>query len=137
MLRTVILFMGGIHMRTVLVCPNEPAREFEITNDLAAMQEVVGGMIQAVYPFDEPVALVCNDEGKLLNLPLNRVLRDSDGEIYDAIAGPFFLCSAPPDSEQFGSLSEEQVNRYLERFRYPELFLRIDCGEELSGEAAE
>lgn len=39
------------------------------------MQEIVGGTIQVLYPFAEPVALVCNDEGKLLGLPLNRALR--------------------------------------------------------------
>lgn len=80
------------------------------------------GVIQAVYPFEEPVALVCNEEGKLLGLPLNRFLLDEDGLVYDVIAGTFFLCAAPPDSENFESLSEEQLARYKELFRNPELF---------------
>ena len=62
-------------MNVLLVAPMEPPRRVEIENSLESMQAVVGGLIQAVYPFDEPVALVCNDEGKLLGLPLNRCLR--------------------------------------------------------------
>ena len=110
-------------MNVLLVVPMEPPRRVEIENSLESMQAVVGGLIQAVYPFDEPVALVCNDEGKLLGLPLNRCLRlEGSGAIYDVIAGTFFLCAAPPDSDRFASLTEEQIARYAERFRAIELF---------------
>ena len=67
-------------------------------------------MIQAIYPFDDTVALICNDEGKLLGLPWNRVVG------YDIIAGTFFLCDAPPDSENFESLSQKQVRYYSKQF---------------------
>ena len=111
-------------MNVLLVAPMEPPRRVDIENSLESMQAVVGGLIQAVYPFDEPVALVCNDEGKLLGLPLNRCLRLEDsGAIYDVIAGTFFLCAAPPDSEHFESLTEEQLARYTERFRNPEFLV--------------
>ena len=109
-------------MRILLVEPGRVPRPAEIGDSLEAMQAVVGGHIQAVYPFEEPVALVSNDEGKLLGLPLNRVLWLSNGKIYDVIAGTFFLCSAPPDSDRFASLTEEQIARYSERFRAIELF---------------
>ena len=86
------------------------------------MQAVVGGPIQAIYPFPEPVALICHEEGKLLGLPLNRALRDKDGEIYDIIAGPFFLCGAPPDRDTFTSLTPEQMVHYKDRFCRIELY---------------
>ena len=90
------------------------------------MQQIVGGLIDAVYPFAEPVALVCNDEGKLLGRPLNRALYDAEtGKLYDVIAGTFFLCGCPPDEDSFTGLTEEQVARYTERFREPEAFLRV------------
>ncbi len=38
------------------------------------LQAAVGGDIQAVYPYEDPVALICNEEGKLMGLPLNRAL---------------------------------------------------------------
>lgn len=70
------------------------------------------------------MALICHEEGKLLSLPLNRALRSPDtGEIYDIIAGDFFLCTAPPDSEHFESLTDDQLERFAQIFRTPEMFL--------------
>ena len=111
-------------MTILLVIPGQQPKKVTIDGNLAAMQHTVGGPIQAVYPFEEPVALICHEEGKLLSLPLNRALRSPDtGEIYDIIAGDFFLCAAPPDSEHFESLTDDQLERYARIFRTPELFL--------------
>ena len=50
---------------------------------MESMQQLVGGLIQVLYPFrDAEVALICNDEGKLLGLPFNRALRDERGATY-------------------------------------------------------
>ena len=54
----------------------------EIDSGLESLQHEVGGCIEAIYPYEDPVALVCNEEGKLEGLPLNRALRDEDGDIY-------------------------------------------------------
>lgn len=114
-------------MKVILVETQKKPKVIELESNLSAMQNVVGGYIQAIYPFEEPVALVCHEEGKLLNLPLNRALFSPDtGECYDIIAGTFFLCSAPADSESFESLSEEQIAHYCARFQHPEAFLRIN-----------
>ena len=111
-------------MNVLLVPPLEPPRAAELDNTLEAMQQAVGGPIQAVYPFEEPVALICHEEGKLVGLPLNRCLRLEDtGEIYDIVAGTFFLCAAPPDSEDFESLTAEQMEHYRRRFARPEIYL--------------
>ncbi len=98
-------------MKVLVIEPGKLPEEREITGSLADMQQLVGGCIQVVYPFAEEVALVCNDEGKLQGLPLNRALRDDKGKVYDIISGTFFLCVAPADSENFESLTEEQVKR--------------------------
>ena len=113
-------------MKVLVVRPMELPAVQEIDHTLSAMQELVGGTIQAVYPFDDPVALIANDEGKLLGLPLNRALRDEEGEIYDVIAGTFFICGAPPDSESFASLADEQMDYWMERFAKPEFFVRVN-----------
>lgn len=94
----------------------------EIDGSLESMQRIVGGLIQAVYPFEEPVALVCNEEGKLLGLPMNRQLKETG----DIIHGTFFLCAAPPDGERFASLSDEQIERYTRRFHFPEIFFLLN-----------
>lgn len=113
-------------MKVLRVDPGLHPQEVELDGSLQSMQKLVGGLIQVIYPFDDAeVALVCNDEGKLLGLPLNRALRDENGAIYDVVAGPFFLCSASWDSETFGSLSEDQVREYRERFLHPEIFIKL------------
>ena len=111
-------------MRILLVEPGKAPRPTEIGDGLESMQAVVGGSVQAVYPFEEPVALVCNEEGKCLGLPLNRALRLDTGEIYDVIAGTFFLCAVPPDSDRFASLAE-QIASCSERFRAVKLFPEV------------
>ena len=93
---------------------------------LKPMQEIVGGTIQALYPFSEPIALICNDEGKVLGLPFNRGLRDKTGKLYDVISGTFFLCGAPANSDCFASLTEQQSAWCLERFRIPELIFPLN-----------
>lgn len=113
-------------MKVLVVEPNRTPYPAEITDGLTGMQQIVGGLIDAVYPFAEPVALVCNDEGKLLGLPLNRALYDAEtGKLYDVIAGTFILCGCPADEDSFTGLTEEQVARYTELFREPEAFLRV------------
>ena len=112
-------------MQVVVVEPKKKPVVQDISSDLESMQKTVGGSIEAVYPFDEPVALICNEGGKLLNLPLNRALRDDEGNVYDIISGTFFLCAAPPDSNHFAGLTEQQVKTYMERFAMPEMFLNV------------
>ena len=113
-------------MRVLIVEPGCAPYEKEIASSLAQMQAIVGGTIQAIHPFAEPVALICNDEAKLLGMPLNRALYDGEGRIYDVIAGTFFLCSVSPDSSEFTSLEDAQIQRFKRRFRCPELFAQFD-----------
>lgn len=47
-------------MNVLLVEPNAEPRAIEIDGPLASMQTLVGGLIEAVYPFEDPVALICN-----------------------------------------------------------------------------
>lgn len=98
----------------------------EIDPSLESLQHEVGGTVQAVYPFDDPVALLCNDDGKLLGLELNRALRDDNGEIYDVIAGSFLIVGC--GEEDFDSLSEDMIDKYREIFAQPEVFIRTNSG---------
>ena len=79
-------------MNVLMVEPGKVPYEKDIGDGLKAMQDAVGGYIQAVYPYEDPVALVCNEEGKIEGLPLNRALKTEEGEIYDIISGNFFIC---------------------------------------------
>ncbi len=121
------MLRGGLTMRIVIVEQGRKPYETELERDLESMQHCVGGTIEAVYePGGRDAALICNDEVKLLGLPLNRALRDEDGEIYDVIAGTFFICGAPADSENFTSLTDEQAAYWLARFVQPEFFVSVN-----------
>ena len=110
-------------MRVLIVEPEHRPEVKEIDGSLKAMQDIVGGLIQPIPLIGDPdTVLVCNDEGKLLNLPANRGLRDENGQIYDIVCGTFFICGAPRDSDHFTSLTSGQIERYRERFYTPEIF---------------
>ena len=74
-------------MTVVIVKPGYAPYEAEI-NGLHEMQEVVGGTIQAIYPFADRSAVVCNDEGILLGMSFNRSMPGGYGGVF----GPFFVC---------------------------------------------
>ena len=105
------------------IAPGQHPKPIEIDNDLKALQQAVGGSIGASYPFEDPVAIVYNDDGKLMGLPLNRALRDESGEAYDVVAGTFLVVGL--GEEDFASLSPELTQKYEELFHQPETFMRL------------
>ena len=110
-------------MMVLVVEPMKEPYVKEIDPGLHALQAEVGGDIGAAYPFRDPVALVCNDEGKLIGLDLNRGLRDENGELYDIMAGTFLVVGL--GEEDFASLSPELAQKYMEHFRQPEQFISL------------
>lgn len=111
-------------IKVLSIKPGEKPEEIEILNDLNAYQKAVGGLIQALYPYRDPVALICNDEAKLIGLDLNRSLRDEYGNIYDVVAGDFLVVGLGEDN--FAGLSEDLMQKYKKIFAKPELFLEIN-----------
>ena len=115
-------------MKVLVVEPQRPCRVQEIES-LPDMQQLVGGDIEAVYPFQEPVALVCNSEGKLLGLPMNRPLLDKDYLPYDIIRGTFFVAGL--GQEEFISLTDEQIQRYKSLYDNMQILpVRTAAGEQ-------
>lgn len=107
----------------LMVEPGQYPRMERIGADLASLQKAVDGDIQAVYPYDDAVALLRNVDGKANGLPLNRALRDEKGEIYDIVAGKFFICGL--GEEDFASLPKELQKKFEDKFRQPEAFLKM------------
>ena len=110
----------------VLLEPGKPGRIGEIDLSLESMQKIVGGMIQVIYPFWDSACLVCNDDGKNFGLPLNRALCDESDEVYDIVAGTFFICRQV-EGELVG-LTEDQAEHYLKKYRNPEKFGSLEDG---------
>lgn len=106
---------------SITVLSVKPLREpcvITIPNKLRTLQDQVGGMIEAVYPFEDPVAILLNDEGKLNGSMPNRGFYDKSGNLYDVIAGTFLIVGL--SEENFCSLSEELSAKYMEKYKIPE-----------------
>jgi len=92
-------------------------------NGLEEMQATVGGLIQAIYPYEEPVALVCNEEGLLLGLDFNRSVPGG----YGSIVGTFFICGL--GEEDFCSLTPQQMEKYRKEYHNAEILLGVRGNE--------
>lgn len=106
-------------MRIVYVEPHRPAFETEIPHEYEAESKAVGGLIEVVGNGDE-TCIVCNDEGKLIGMEGNRHLDNG----VSIIAGPFFVCGETLDD--FRSLTDDETQKYLERFSEPEDISRAE-----------
>ncbi len=107
-------------MKAVIVEPMEKPIIKDIENSLESLQEIVGGYIQVIEPFDD-AAIICNEEGKLRSLPLNRALKNEDGSIYDILCGTFIISGLT--EEDFGDLTDEQAEYYCQMYEKPEQFI--------------
>ena len=101
-------------MRVVYVEPNRPAYEAEVVHTLEGEQRAVKGYIEPVYIEDDNTCLICNEEAKLEGMEGNRRIGDGTS----IIAGPFFVVGLT--EEDFRGLSDEEVTRYMDRFKEPE-----------------
>lgn len=108
------------HLRVLVVEPEKTPYVKEIPHTLEALQQEVGGLIEIVYPFRDMVGLVCNEEGKLLGLPLNRALFDAAGELYDVICGTFLVTGL--GAEDLASLPPDLLEKYYRHFQAIEYF---------------
>lgn len=113
-------------IKSIILEPEKDARIEMIDSSLEGLQKLVGGYIEIIYPFEfekfplNQVAIICNENGKIERLPLNRALYDEDGNLYDVIAGTAVIVGV--DTDDFVSLNEEQEKYYFSKFEVPEGF---------------
>ncbi len=112
----------------ILIEPGKYPKRIEIEDTLEAMQETVGGYIEEYMPFDDEVAIICNEEGKMNGAELNRAIYSDDKEMLDIIAGKFFIAYAPIESEKLLSMPKDLMKKYEDKFKYPERFYQTDNG---------
>ena len=104
-------------MKILIVEPGKRPRRAEIDGSLQSMQKIVGGYIQAVYPWREDlVALVCDEDGLYKDTEWNRKISD-----HLVIKGTFFLCGI--SAEDFTDLPDDLMAKYSRLFRYPQFFV--------------
>ena len=97
-------------IRVLIVEPDKEPYEVNLENGLKPRQKIVGGLIEYCYLLDDDsIAIICNDEGKIIGLPFNREIG------YDVICGNFIIVGDNGSGEDL-SLTDEQINKYKERF---------------------
>jgi hypothetical protein len=106
-------------IKVISVRVGEPPKVIEMENTLEAKQKFVGGWIEMICPIqhgDDTAVLIGNEEAKLLGMEPNAYLRFEDGRIYDVVCGDFFIVDAPIGSEDFASLSDKQIEKYMRMY---------------------
>lgn len=104
-------------MKVLIVEPDKIPYEKNIDNDLKSLQKIVGGYIRVTHPYEDLVGIVCNDEGKIMGLPLNRYVPESD----DIIAGTFLVCGL--SENDLISLDNKQTEKFYNKLKCPEQFV--------------
>lgn len=101
-------------LKVLVLEPNMKPYVAIIDSDLETLQGMVGGYIECV-DLSDSATLVCNEEGKLYNLPANRRLNN------DIICGRCFIVGQNFECENFLSLSQEDIELYSEKFKEVEM----------------
>lgn len=109
-------------MKVLKIEPGKHPEVTEIDNELHALQEAVGGYIECAYPWNDATCIICNEEGVILNLPLNRRIYNDDGDLCCIIAGTFLI--AGTTDEDFRSLTNEETAKHLDRLWEPDDFTK-------------
>ena len=106
--------------QNIVICePKKEARKESMELSLENLQQTVGGYIEVVYLHDTetPAVIVCNEEGRLLNLPANRILHSEYGDTM--LYGTFLICGLDTEEGDFDGLTDELADRYLKLFKNP------------------
>lgn len=107
---------------TVLVVEPGKVPYFKrIANTTESLEKEVDGMFQAMYPFEEMVAILYDEEAQFKGKPLNRALRDEEGGVYDVLKGTFLITGIK--GSFFSSISAEDGKTFFQKFQHPQIFV--------------
>ena len=116
-------------IKVLMIEPGKHPKEVMLDNSLDALQKAVSigceeqGLIE-IIGLEEGICLLCNEEGKLLQLEGNRRVGD------DIITGVFYILGEDGDGE-LTSLPQEVMERYKERFWEPEQYTQSEVDKAL------
>lgn len=110
-------------MNVLIVEPGKHPRLADIDDSLESLQKTVGGYIEAIYPFEDEIAIICDEESKLKSdTEWNRMLP----ETHDVIKGAFIIAGL--GDEDFTDITPELAEKYKQRFWNIELFVPTPNG---------
>ena len=107
-------------MKAIILKPGKYGEVGDIDLSYANLLTLVGGNIEMTYPFeDEYLAVISNEEAKLLDLPPNRAIRRPDGSIADIYCGTLVVVALAPEGD-YRDLTDEEESLVMEEWGSPE-----------------
>jgi len=107
-------------MKAIIIKPGKFARIEDIDPTYTELRTLVGGNIEMTYPFeDEYLAVISNEESKLLDLPPNRAVRRNDGSVADIYCGTMVVVALAPEGE-YRDLTNKEAKTVLQMWGSPE-----------------
>ena len=109
-------------IQVVIVEPNKKPYKKTIPNTLSAFNDIVGGYIEIVRmrqqtPNGAELIITVNEEGKLMNLPLNRSIVG-----FDMLVGTFFISAANMQGDNV-SIDDTTAAKIIKQFSGVEVYL--------------
>ncbi len=104
-------------MRVVIIEPGQVAEIREIEPGLKSLQTLVGGYIECLH-FENDICLIVNEEGKIHNLPSNRICFHGD-----RLVGSVIIVNT--SGEDFCSLTEKEAEDYKWKFLNTKMVVNI------------
>ena len=93
-------------MKVLKYAVGHSAKLIEIENGLESLQHEVDGYIETLTFPEANAVIVCNEEGKVKNYPVNAHIQDGY-MILHVIHGDFFVCSF--EGDVFADVTEEAI----------------------------
>ena len=111
-------------MKAIILKAGKNARVADINPTYHNLSSLVGGRLEMTYPFeDEYIAVVCNEEAILFDLPPTRVARRADGSVAEIYCGTLVVLALAPEGE-FRSLTDEEEELILRVWGKPDEHIR-------------
>lgn len=101
----------------VMVEPDKPAYQMSVPNTEEALQEIIGGNIEAIYPEGKEAVYLANEDGRFRRENASRVLFEPDGSPYDIVCGNFFIVGLDFVSGEHRSLRKDEIEEFEEMFK--------------------
>ena len=105
---------GNKQITVISVDPGKEPRVVKVALGLESLQREVEGYIESIYPFNDPVAILVDEEGILKCKPFNRAIRDRRGNML-RLYGKFLVVGV--GSSDFASLTPDLVQKYTDVFK--------------------
>ena len=115
----------------LLVEPNKYPSVIDMGSDYNSIRKAIDASnIEDCEPDDDGAIIIFNRDGIEQQLPPNRAIRNDDGKIVGVFTGKFIVAYAPPGAEVIDSLPQKLMEKYKEKFKYPEKFRLTNDGIE-------